>query len=116
MHRFVSVISFSLALCVVGGCSTPQQSAPPPSATVKGTVTLDGKPMETGEIRFGVMGQPPKVSPIKGGEFSGEGYVGANLVEVVLMKDGPPSTTEKVICRSSAVRVTAPRAPRVSNF
>jgi hypothetical protein len=75
------------------GCSS--QNAPAPAtAEVKGTVTLDGKPMQGGEVRFGVAGQPEKICPITDGKFSGEAYVGKNAIAVVLEKDGPPNPTD----------------------
>jgi len=58
---------------------------------VSGTVNLDGKPMEGGEIRFSVPGQPVRSIEIKSGAFSGETFVGKNLVQVVWEKEGPPN-------------------------
>src|SRR5207244_4270468 len=62
----------------------------PPLAKVSGTVTLDGKAMQGGEVRFNSTGYPAKVLEIKDGAFSGEVYSGKNRVEVVWDKDGPP--------------------------
>jgi hypothetical protein len=82
-------------ICLVFLCSCTAQNAPPPAtAKVAGTVSLDGSPMKEGEIRFSVMGQPPKLIPVKDGSFSGEAFLGKNQVEVVLDVDGPPSTTD----------------------
>ncbi len=65
--------------------------APPPSAKVKGNVTLDAKPMAGGEVRFVLPGQPSSICPIKDGVFAGDAYVGKNKVEVVWEKEGPPN-------------------------
>lgn len=83
----------SISLLVLCSC-TPQNAPPPPTAKVAGTVSVDGAPMQEGEIRFDVPGQPPKVLPVKNGAFSGEAFLGKNQVEVVHDVDGPPSTTD----------------------
>jgi hypothetical protein len=80
-------------LVVISGCS-PQNAPPPPTAKITGKVTLDGKPMAEGEVQFSVGGQPVKICPIKDGAFSGDAFVGKNRVQVQLLKDGPPSTTD----------------------
>lgn len=66
-------VRFSLivfASCMLTGCGGPDG---PPRAAVEGTVTLDGKPLATGMIRFvptgGTPGQKVSVS-IEAGEFS----------------------------------------------
>jgi len=79
---------------LIVGCSSHNAHTTPPTAKVSGKVTLDGKPMAEGEIRFNVAGQPPQICPIKDGAYSGEAYIGKNRVEIVLEKDGPPSTTD----------------------
>jgi hypothetical protein len=86
-----------LVITLLSGCSNPQNAPPPPITKVKGKVNLDGKPMADGEIRFMVAGQGPKITAIKDGTFSGEAFVGKNQVDVVLEKDGPPSTTDPKI-------------------
>jgi hypothetical protein len=76
------------------GCA-PQNAPAPATATVKGTVNLDGKPIPNGaEIRFSVPGHPPKSMDIKDGSFTGEVFTGKNDVEVVLEKEGPPNPTD----------------------
>jgi hypothetical protein len=50
--------------------------------------------MDGGEIRFSIPGQPPRSLEIKGGAFSGEAFIGKNVVEVVWDKDGPPNPTD----------------------
>ena len=93
MHRFVGVASAVLMLGLLSAC-TPQNAPPPPSAPVKGSVKLNGKAMDGGEVRFTTPGQPPKHFPIKDGSFAGDAFVGKNRVDIVLEKDGPPSTTD----------------------
>lgn len=89
MYRLTPLLSF-VALClIVLGCG--QKSSTAKLAPVKGTITLNGKAMGGGEIRFSVPGQPVKTMPIASGAFSGEASVGKNNVEVVWEKDGPPN-------------------------
>jgi hypothetical protein len=82
-----------LCLCFVAfvfaGC-TDKSPGLAATAQVAGSVTLDGKPMEGGEVRFVIQGQPPQSIPVQGGNFSGAAFVGSNRVEVLWEKDGPP--------------------------
>jgi len=71
------------------GCSG--RSGQPPTAGVKGTITMDGKPLQTGELHFGVPGAPPSVLKVADGKFSGQAPVGQNKVELVILTDGPPN-------------------------
>src|ERR1022692_2749757 len=73
--RGLACLACLFLLVVSSGC-TPQNVPPPPTAKVTGKVTLDGKAMAEGEVHFSVMGQPPKICPIKDGAFSGEVFVG----------------------------------------
>jgi predicted small lipoprotein YifL len=82
-----------VCLCIIAlgaaGCGEKGPVAPP-LAKVAGTVTLDGKPMEGGEVRFNTVGQAPRVIAVQGGAFTGEVYVGPNQIDVVWDKEGPP--------------------------
>ncbi|MEM7557861.1 MAG: hypothetical protein AAF394_01935, partial [Planctomycetota bacterium] len=67
----ISVRSFIVLACVLlAGCGGTDG---PPRAAVEGTVTLDGKPLATGMVRFvpkdGTPGQKVSVS-IEAGKFS----------------------------------------------
>ena len=84
----------ALFACLLAGCSKSESTAPG-LAKVSGTVTLDGKPMGGGEVRFNAPGQTAKVLEIKDGKFSGEVCVGKNLVDVVWEKDGKPNEMNK---------------------
>ncbi|WP_157369660.1 hypothetical protein [Zavarzinella formosa] len=64
------------------------------SVPVKGTVTLDGKPLPEGEMSFGLTGEAPVILTVKDGAFSGNAYVGNNHVEIRAYKDGPPLSTD----------------------
>jgi hypothetical protein len=65
---------------------------------------MDGKPMAEGNISFNIKGQPPKLFAIKDGAFSGQAFIGKNHVEVVLEKDGPPSSMDpKIMTKINAV-------------
>jgi hypothetical protein len=90
----MSVPCIFLVFVVIWGC-TAAPPPPPPVAKVSGKITLDGKPMATGNVYFNVPGQGPKEFEIKEGEFSGEAFTGKNRVDIVLQKDGPPKSTDK---------------------
>jgi hypothetical protein len=75
-------------LAWVIGCGS-QQAGAPPSAAVKGTVTLDTKAVSTGEVHFVKGNEPPKVLEIKDGNFAGEVPVGQHKVEVHINVEGP---------------------------
>jgi hypothetical protein len=90
MKRLCGVLVVLVAAGLIGGCGGGSTGGPPPTAQVSGTVMLDKAKMPSGEISFSVPGQGPKTLEIKDGAFSGEVNVGKNLVEVMLMKDGPP--------------------------
>src|SRR5580765_8453211 len=94
MHRFAGTILLCGALAWTVGCSSPENAKAPPLVKVSGTVKLDGKPMEGGEARFIVAGQPPKALPIKGGAFAGEVFEGKNEIGVVWDKEGGPNPTD----------------------
>lgn len=97
----------SLGACVllgavVAGCA---QSAPTyQGVPVKGTVTLDGKPLVDGEIQFKTIATGALDSmPIVNGEYSGAAQAGTKRVEIFAFKapppanpDSPPSDVEKV--------------------
>jgi hypothetical protein len=90
MDRFCFTLCVGLALVWNVGCA-PEQKGAAPAANVKGTVHIDGKPVATGEIHFGMTGVPPSVLQISDGTFSGEAPVGQNQVEVFIYVEGPPS-------------------------
>jgi hypothetical protein len=90
MYRLLA-ICFALAIIGSFGCSSSQRKGPAPTAPVKGTVTMDAKPLRTGEIHFGILGYPPQISQITNGTYSGEAPIGKNQVEIYIYVDGPPS-------------------------
>jgi len=113
MNRLACVLAIAFVTWCVTGCKDGSSST---ASTVKvsGTVNLDNKPMEGGEIRFSIPGQPPKTIEIKGGAFSGEAYVGKNLVQIVWEKEGPPNPmdpTSKIMVNSVAPQFAAPDSP-----
>jgi hypothetical protein len=67
-----------LALLILAGCG-PQEPYPVP---VKGTVTLDGKPLAEGKISFITPGQVPEVLDVKDGRIDGKVKWGEKRVEV----------------------------------
>ncbi len=94
MSRLCLAIGFVLALVCNFGCGSGQKGAAP-AAKVKGTITIDGKPIPTGEIHFGMTGVPPRALEIKDGTFAGEAPIGNNLVEVFIYVEGPPPEKDK---------------------
>ncbi len=88
MNRFCRVFGFAVVFGWVLGCSSSQPAGGPPVTQVKGTVTMDGKAIPTGEIHFGMPGVPPRVLAIKDGAFAGEAPVGKNQVEVFVYTEG----------------------------
>jgi hypothetical protein len=82
-----------LILGTVAGCG----SGNPLSYTnVKGTVTLNGQPLEKGEITFAVVGRPPTFINIVDGKFSGQAVVGSNTIAVsAKKKTGVPPKLSK---------------------
>jgi len=89
MHLVCGVVA------VAYGCRG-RSSTGPATAPVSGTVTLDGEPMQGGEVRFMVPGQPPRVMPVENGGFSGAAFLGENQVDVVWERDGPPNPMNPV--------------------
>lgn len=76
------------AVLVTAGCNSGPK--PVPSTTVAGTVEVDGKPLDEGDIQFAVEGQGPMLLQIKGGKFEGNVNVGENSVQIRAYKVGEP--------------------------
>jgi hypothetical protein len=91
MTRYLFLVCLSLAVGALG-CEE-RKKPPPPAAPVKGTVTLDGKPMPEGEIILS-LGETPSVLVIKDGAFAGTALTGSNHVEIRAFKVGPPLSTD----------------------
>lgn len=78
-YKFV-VLSLTLFLGVAG-CSGDGAVKGPKLAAVKGTVTLDGDPMASGEVMF-VQGGGVGTAQVTNGAFSGEAPVGECVVQI----------------------------------
>lgn len=65
---------------------------PPPKAAVKGTITLNGSPMPSGEIVFTMMGQPESRLTVTNGSYTGEALIGVNSVGVFSYIESPPDS------------------------
>jgi hypothetical protein len=72
----------TLVLATLVGCG----AGAPKYASVKGTVTYNGKPIEKGQITFALPGLPPSTMDIDDGKFNGQAMVGENKVAVSMMK------------------------------
>jgi hypothetical protein len=93
MYRICLAMGLALALVWTCGCSG--RPGPVPTADVKGTIHMDGKPLPTGELHFSVHGFPPSVLKVKDGAFAGQAPVGQNKVELFMFVDGPPNPKYK---------------------
>jgi hypothetical protein len=67
-----------VVLLAAVGCG-PREPKPVP---VRGTVTLDGKPLPEGQIAFITPGNPPELLDVRGGAFDGLAMPGDRRVEV----------------------------------
>jgi hypothetical protein len=67
----------ALVVMVPLGCARTEPRTP-----VQGSVTLDGQPLEEGEIYFVTPGLPPEVLPVRGGRFTGSVRPGQVRVEI----------------------------------
>lgn len=83
--QFLSLLAL-ISLSAIG-CG-PSAPPVPKQGDVKGTVTLDSKPMESGEVSFVIVGQQPSLLPVTNGAFSGKAAIGANRVEVYSYRTG----------------------------
>lgn len=92
MTRRAFFVCLALAVHIVG-CDERKKS-PPPAASVKGTVKLDGKLMPEGEIILSVSAETPTVLAVKDGAFAGTALTGTNRVEIRAFKVGPPLSTD----------------------
>lgn len=73
------IIASFLSTLLVSGCGTGE----PPEYPVKGKVTLDGKPIEKGLIRFSPTGNAsPAGGEIKAGQYSLKAPPGEAKVEI----------------------------------
>src|SRR5262245_28945662 len=77
------VVLLLLVLATVVGCLG---GGTPNYATVKGTVTYNGQPIEKGQITFATEGRPPSTMDIVDGKFNGQAMVGSNKVSVSATK------------------------------
>jgi hypothetical protein len=87
----------------------------PAAAKVSGTVTLDERPMQGGEVRFSIPGHPPKALEVKDGAFSGEVLSGPNTIEVVWEVEGsrphPMDPTQKLKDNKIDAKFSGPNSP-----
>ncbi len=87
---FLSLVILSTV--VLAGCSKETAKVVP----VRGTVTLDKKPLADGKIVFSTPGKAPEALPITNGTFEGKVEAGERKVEILAYKDAPPVPMEGV--------------------
>ena len=85
MVRFLPPVIVVTAL-FASGCGKSR----PPLVPIKGTVTLDKRPLAEGNILFITPGQPPETLPIKDGAFEGMVQAGERRVEILAYKEAAP--------------------------
>jgi len=73
------------ALVVLAGCNSEPKG--PKLTPVKGTVTLDGQPMASGEVIF-VSGGSASTAQVTNGAFTGEAPLGDNVVQIFSYREG----------------------------
>jgi len=91
MNRLVGLVL--IVAVTLSGCKATGPDSPA-LAKVSGIVNLDGKPMEGGEVRFNLTGQPTQILDVTNGAFSGNVFVGQNRIDVLWEKDGAPHPME----------------------
>lgn len=88
MFRALPVLGVVVLGLMLSGCGSSDPKGPK-TATVKGTVTLDGQPMESGDVIFTAAGNAGAATlEVKGGAFTGPVPVGDNTVAVFSYKQG----------------------------
>lgn len=92
MNRFLVCLFPFLVVAVVVGCN---KSGEPPTASVKGTVTYNGKPIDKGQVTFALEGRPPSIMEIADGKFTGKAMVGSNKVSVSAKRKDKAPTLSK---------------------
>jgi hypothetical protein len=95
MVRCLGSLALLTAVLLSIGCSSGPKVEP--TAKVSGTVNLDGKPMNDGEISFvGEPGTIPDILPVNAGAFEGSVKLGKKRVEIRAYRAGkpPPTATE----------------------
>lgn len=85
--RLSYTLWFVAGLIPLLGCGGGGSVDKLPRTMVRGTVKVDGKPLETGHITFDSQsGQPPATMSILDGNFEGRAAVGNNKVMITSIK------------------------------
>ncbi len=102
MTRWLGLVILMAACGVSAGCGSSKPARE--MQTISGSVTLDGQPMQEGEIYFKTTAKGEvDVLPIENGQFEGEVGVGTRRVEiyayhekeVIPMPGEPPEKTRE---------------------
>lgn len=91
--RAIVFVGVALAVVSVVGCGGKEAPGVDPTVPVKGKVSLDGKPLASGEISFAVEGKPPQIATITDGSYTGQAMVGENRVEISVYETGKDELT-----------------------
>jgi len=91
MKRWWYGVGLLLCVCLfAGGCAKKTTKMVP----VSGTVTLDGQPLDDGDVTLvGDPGTVPDSLPVKAGSFSGQAKPGKKRVEIRAFKTVKPPPT-----------------------
>src|SRR5947209_15511095 len=85
MARWFVLVCVLVALVPLAGCG----GGGPKPVAVSGTVDLDGKPLDDGQVTLvGEGGAVPGTFPVKDGKFDGQAKPGKKKVEVRAFKAG----------------------------
>ena len=80
VHRLL--VAFCLAAPILGCSSGASRSDSVGGCAVSGNVTLDGKPLQEGEVYFSIPGLVPRMFPIRNGAFAGRAREGVHRVQI----------------------------------
>ena len=86
LRRNVGGILVVGVMALGAGCGP----TPTPKGSVSCTVTLDGKPLDQGEVSFVTPGLPPELVAVHDGTFQGKVTVGSHRVEIRAYRPGKP--------------------------
>src|SRR5262245_14373979 len=92
MARLLLSLAVMSTVVVLAGCAKQET----PKVPVRGTVTLDQKPLKDGRIVFSTRGKAPETLQITNGTFEGTVEEGERRVEILAYKDAPPVPMEGV--------------------
>lgn len=86
----VTLLVAAFAAFLASGCGGPKVE---PTYEVRGTVSVDGEPLDVGDVYFVNEGAAPSVFTVVNGAFSGQATAGEHVVQIYAYKIVPPPPT-----------------------